>query len=411
MISLNMIVGPFYEPFLEAAVRSVRGLCDEFIIIDTSPDNQPNSEVLGNLSSIINRPEARTEVIAMPRGEDREFSFSAARELARTNSTQQWVLRLDADEVIHEDNVFELRELCRGKGYDSIEVSFYHFMIYPWLYQYIEPKVILMRKNSFTWAGDVHEHSTKIGNVLSATDIHYYHYGYCRGQTEVFKRWQLYVDIDGKPDWYKGQDPEHIIDDRIHVCSNFEGGHPMAVMSTLTEMFGDVTPFLVREIPRYSMSEGYAGLCIEYNGEGWVLGAIQSAKEFGGHPIVVCTVAPEETEISSLLSLREDLYGSNIVDFTIVHSRNGIRDGILSLMSRQECEYLLFVKDRESLQRGEARELIASTIYGPGVGVSYTNRCYCIRRGVFLKVGIPGRIDDEFLGKSVRNDFCISNQD
>jgi len=80
-----------------------------------------------------------------------------ARELARTYTTMDWVLRLDADEVLHEKDIENLKRFTNDDRFNTIEISFYHFMVYPWLYQYIEPKGILMRTGSFSWIKDVHE--------------------------------------------------------------------------------------------------------------------------------------------------------------------------------------------------------------------------------------------------------------
>jgi len=110
-------------------------------------------------------------------------------------------------------------------------------MVYPWLYQYIEPKVILFKREDCCWTRGVHEVLDISGKVLRLHNVKYHHYGYCRGQQEVFKRWQLYVDIDGRSEWYKNTDAEHILDDRISVCQNFEGTHPVFVQSTLDKLF------------------------------------------------------------------------------------------------------------------------------------------------------------------------------
>lgn len=242
-IALNMIVGPYEEPFLEASLNSVKELLDECIIVDTAPGNNPNRQLIEDWIGKQLRVDYLDDeyvIIDMPRGEDKDFSFAEARELARVNTKSDWVLRLDADEVIHEKDIAGLKLTqfrADVEGYAAVEIAFYHFMVYPWLFQYIESKQILFRKDTFSWMNGVHELPKVRGDTLRKHNIKYFHYGYCRGQAEVFKRWKLYTDIDGRPTWYNGVNPDTILDDRISVCQNFNGTHPKVVEPTLDKLF------------------------------------------------------------------------------------------------------------------------------------------------------------------------------
>jgi len=239
-VALNMIIGKWEEPFLEAAFWSVfPDLVNEVVFIDTAPDNNPNRTQLNIFQEIYNCGEHNPiKIIDMPRGEDKDFSFAAARELARVNTKSDWVLRLDADEIVHEKDIpILLKFVEEGNKYSSLEVSFYHFMVYPWLFQYIEPKEILFKKDNFHWEKGVHELPYVNGFQKKIHEIKYFHMGYCRGQAEVFKRWKLYTDIDGRPTWYNGVNPKTILDDRISVCQNFTGSFPKALEPTLDKMF------------------------------------------------------------------------------------------------------------------------------------------------------------------------------
>ena len=237
-IALNMIIGKWEEPFMPYAIGSTVDLVNEMVFIDTAPGNNPNRDYLDTLIHVYNTSAHEiVKIIDMPRGEDCEFSFAEARELARKNTSSEWVLRLDADEILHQKDIEALKEATQDPKYDAIEVAFYHFMVYPWLYQYIEPKVVLMRTNSFSWTRGVHEVPQYSGRTMKAHEIKYFHMGYCRGQAEVFKRWQLYVDIDGRSDWYKDTNPDTILEDRISVCQNFTGSFPKVLEPALDELF------------------------------------------------------------------------------------------------------------------------------------------------------------------------------
>lgn len=245
MIALNMIVGPYREPFLKAAFASTLGLCDQWVFVDTAPGNNPNRGYLDDIAyhfQFEDNPDT-VKIIDLPRGENKDFSFAEAREVARINTDSEWVLRLDADEVLREETIPEIKDLIETAKASGIETAFYHHMVYPWLYQYIEPKVILFKKDLSRWTKGVHEVLYIEGRILRKHNLLFHHYGYCRGQEEVMKRWQLYVDIDGKPDWYKGQDPKHILDDRIAICQNYDKEHPKVVREVLNKMFEDVVPF------------------------------------------------------------------------------------------------------------------------------------------------------------------------
>lgn len=236
MLALNMIVGPYKEPFIKAAVDSSLELVSEMVFVDTAPGNNPSRPFLDFLKESTRMP---VKIIDLPRNEDKDFSFAAARETARMNSDSPWVLRLDADEVFHEKDMMLLKhtlwEYC--VDYEAIELAFYHHMIYPKYYQYVEAKPVFLKKDTFHWERGVHELQIIDGKILQMHKTRFHHYGYCRGQAEVFKRWQLYVDIDGKPGWYKGRDPNNILTDRLSVCLPFKGTHPKYVMPTLSEMF------------------------------------------------------------------------------------------------------------------------------------------------------------------------------
>ena len=238
-IALNMIVGPFEEVFMPYAIGSTVDLVNEMIFIDTSPGNNPNRDYLDTLIHVYNAKDNEiVKIIDMPRGEDKDFSFAEARELARVNTESEWVLRLDADEILHEDTIGWLKDFTyKPSRYSSVEVSFYHHMVYPWLFQYIEPKEILFKRDCFHWEKGVHELPYVTGPKKVKHELKFHHMGYCRGQEEVFKRWQLYVDIDGKPEWYSGTNPATILDDRISVCQNFSGKFPKVLEPILDKLF------------------------------------------------------------------------------------------------------------------------------------------------------------------------------
>jgi GT2 family glycosyltransferase len=433
-IALNMIVGPYAEPFLEAAIDSAWDLCDEFVFIDTAPGNNPNRTVMENA------PDARLKkkpvlIIDLPRGEDKDFSFSEARELAKLNTESEWILRLDADEVLHEDSINALRYYTTATNHVAVEVAFYHFMVYPWLYQYVEPKTILLKRDSFTWVNGVHEHPKIAGKILKRPEIKYYHYGYCRGQAEVFKRWKLYTDIDGRPDWYNNTDPSSILSDRIPVCQNFTGEHPRVVQGVLNELFKDVAPFQIREIPRYRMSDNHVGLLLlTYNDAenlGPMIASLEDTVDFNTHIQVIDMGSTDGTIdilhqwIDKSAPLNFKINSIDLSCWTKLYSlAKTMNIGFKALLSRQECEYIGWIHPDMTFTPGWLSELIATLQVHPEIGkiCSFNPRdgqpnnyelfegqeqAYIVRRGVLLKVGL---FDENFIGIGGYEDWDLNNR-
>jgi GT2 family glycosyltransferase len=439
-ITLNMIVGPYPEPFLKPAIASCYKLCDEFVFVDTAPGNNPNRAILDEFKELEDYDIATVgegkpvKIIDMPRGEDKEFSFSAARELARVNTDKEWVLRLDADEVLHEKDIDQLRALTRESRYNNIEVAFYHFMVYPWLYQYIEPKCILMRTKTFSWVNGVHEVQRLTGKTCKAHDIKYFHYGYCRGQEEVFKRWQLYVEIDGRPTWYNGVDSSNILTDRISVCQNFKGEHPKVVQPVLAEMFQDVPPFQVQEITRYKMTDNYVGLLlITKNDEENLRKMLSTLEETINYPTYICVADMCSTDDSPLVFIDwfESQSNPYIYDAVVLYRPEDesltktMNAGFRHIMSRQECNYIGWIHpDMEFREASWLSELIDVLQAHPEIGkvCSYNTRdswpmsedlmegqeqCYLIRRGILFKIGL---FDEAFIGIGGYEDWDMNNR-
>jgi glycosyltransferase involved in cell wall biosynthesis len=430
-----MIIGPYEEPFLEAAIDSVACLCDEFILVDTSPDNQPNKEALARLWLKYNFAAPKLKIINMPRGEDKDFSFSEARELARTNTESEWVLRLDADEVIHENDIDKLRMLTKDDRFNNIEVAFYHFMMYPWLYQYIEPKAILMRTNSFSWINGVHEVPKLTGRTQKVHDIKYFHYGYCRGQEEVFKRWQLYVEIDGRPTWYNGVNPSTILSDRISVCQNFKGEHPLVVQDVLAKMFSGITPFQIREIPRYRVSDRHAGLLLlVYNDKENLEKMLPSLASSIDYPttLYIIDLGSTDGSVELLLDWQQNVYLNNQFFSDIVIKRwkhlealtRSMNTGFTHLMSRQECDFIGWIHPDMIFEPAWLSELVATLDSNPYIGkaCSYNIRdswpaseelmdgqeqAFLIKRGVLFKIGL---FDEAFIGIGGYEDWDMNNR-
>jgi GT2 family glycosyltransferase len=422
MISANVISGPFYEVFAEASYQSILPLVDEILVIDTAPGNNPNAEV--------NKKYA-TRIIDFPGGGTKDFSFAAARELARTNSKYEWILKWDQDEVMHEKDLARIAEAVLTTQKNGIVLSFYHFMVYPWLYQFIDTKRFLFKRDFSEWRDDVHEGVYVEGDRFEKLyNVKVFHYGYLRGQAEVFKRWKLYADIVGKPNCYDGQDPNNIITDRISACQNFTGVHPKAVQGVLNELFKDATPFQIRAIPRYGMSDNYVGLLlITYNDEENLKKMIPSFVENLDYPVALHVIDMGSTDETQYIL--PEFYGSTDVTSMNIEYWHELKSltytmnhGFTSLMSRQECEYIGWIHPDMLFTPDWLVELVATLQVHPEIGkiCSFNNRdgepkiedifegqeqAYIIRRGTLLQVGL---FDEKFIGIGGLEDWDLNNR-
>jgi hypothetical protein len=162
--------------------------------------------------------------------------FAAARNMALDLVPDgDYVMILDADEVHYP----AWKDICGyylASGADSITAAFHHFVCYRDAVQAIYPREIVFRKYPETqFVGKVHEklYTTRRNPVTA--DYRYCHFSYLRPQPNVFERWRRYSEIEGEPNHYDGQSPEHIIDDRVSVATRFTLDYPPAVADLIED--------------------------------------------------------------------------------------------------------------------------------------------------------------------------------
>jgi hypothetical protein len=65
--------------------------------------------------------------------------------------------------------------------------------------------------------------------MLQETDIFYAHYGYVKKPSDVFRRWKLYSNLEGNPNFYDGRNPDTILDHRDKDALIFTHEHPEVI--------------------------------------------------------------------------------------------------------------------------------------------------------------------------------------
>ena len=158
-ISLCMIVKN-EEEFLAQCLESVKDLVDEMIIVDTGSTD-------------------RTVEIAKSYGAEMYYfewngSFSEARNFGLSHATCEWVLQLDADEVLEKADIPILKSVIETKDFNAIFVALLNETPGGWAKHYFQR---IFRRDKAHFEGIVHNQLVYKGKHL-VTEIRVYHYGY-----------------------------------------------------------------------------------------------------------------------------------------------------------------------------------------------------------------------------------------
>ncbi|MBH5316735.1 glycosyltransferase family 2 protein [Paenibacillus sp. GSMTC-2017] len=152
-ISLCMIVRN-EEESLGRCLASVREAVDEIIIVDTGSTDR-TKEIAASFDAIIY-----------------DFKwiddFGAARNYAFERATQSYILWLDADDVVEEDDLLKLKELKAQEDFPYDSVSMNYNLSFDQegkpLYS-LRRNRLVRRACNFRWIGPVHEYLAVYGNI------------------------------------------------------------------------------------------------------------------------------------------------------------------------------------------------------------------------------------------------------
>jgi hypothetical protein len=243
MITAQLLVGQFCEPFLEAALESVSWV-DSVACVNTHPDTPGGRENREKVFATV--PSSKLRYAEYKQGPD-GFSFAEARNQAlamidHTNS-HPFVLWLDADDIHAPEFAGIVHELL-AQGADSITAEFMHFVVYQDAVQAVFPREVIYKLGAGTqWIGKVHETllTTRTNPVVAP--YRWFHASYIRGQRAVFDRWKFYADLVGDFRHYDGQNPDTIISDRVSVARRLEMEWPEVAAEALKDV-----PFCPHEL-------------------------------------------------------------------------------------------------------------------------------------------------------------------
>jgi len=145
---------------LTRCLESVRTVADEIIVVDT-----------GSTDRTVEIARAYTsKVFFHPWNDD----FSEARNVSLNHATCDWVLQMDADEVLEQEDIPLLRRVIQGKDYVAVNVALYNTLPDGLSVHYF-PR--LFRRGKAHYEGIVHEQLIHNGRAI-VKEIRILHDGY-----------------------------------------------------------------------------------------------------------------------------------------------------------------------------------------------------------------------------------------
>ncbi|NBJ71550.1 MULTISPECIES: glycosyltransferase family 2 protein [Clostridia] len=152
-ISLSMIVKN-EEEVLEQCLSSVADICDEIIILDTGSTDQTKEIAAKFTDKVID-----FEWI---------YDFSAARNKSFSYATKDFIMFLDADDVVLPEDLEKLKQLKQELTDNIDAVSMYYHTAFddqgnP-TFKFRRNRLV-KRSNHFKWYGAVHEYLEVSGNI------------------------------------------------------------------------------------------------------------------------------------------------------------------------------------------------------------------------------------------------------
>ncbi len=226
-------------PFVES-IRSILPIIDEFIIALGPCEDETETMI-----NAIN--DTKIRIIHTQWNEsmkDRGYVYGQQKMIAQFNCTGDWAFYLEADEVVHENDLEKIvNAMRRYKDDDEVEALVFDYIhFYGNSNSYLDspgwykraPRII---KNSIrSYAPDglfwlILDHN-KIGRYPKAalTNATIYHYGWIRSEKQMNLKSQKVQKY-----WNKTHKPIDYTQIDSSIIHKFKGSHPKVVQSWLTE--------------------------------------------------------------------------------------------------------------------------------------------------------------------------------
>lgn len=233
-------------PFIES-IKSILPLCDEFVVNIGESEDDTLEMVKG-----IGSPKIR--IIQSQWNENMQikgFVYGQQKTVAHYNCTGDWAFYLEADEVVHEDDIQKIYDTMKrhlnNPKVEALIFDYIHFYGDPWTYidspHWYRKAPRIIRNTLRTYSPDglffVVLKSNKKGRYPYSclTGAKMYHYGWVRTEDEMNEKSRRVNKYWGKEPYaisYKDIDPT--------ILRRFKGTHPLVMKEWLLGAQKDFKP-------------------------------------------------------------------------------------------------------------------------------------------------------------------------
>ena len=234
-------------PFVES-IRSILPIVDEFVVA-LGPSDDGTEQMLRGIGDPKIRiiPTIWNERIRSDYSV-KGFVYGQQKSIALFNCTGDWAFYLEADEVVHENDLAGIRAAMErsltDERVEALAFDYVHFYgnanTYAWSPRWYRTEVRILRNTIPAWGPEglffVVLNTHKKGRYPRATHTHatIYHYGWVKTESQINQRKQGVAKY-----WHKKSVPQVVyadIDPR--TLRRFEGTHPKVIQDWLTPAEG-----------------------------------------------------------------------------------------------------------------------------------------------------------------------------
>ena len=165
------------EKFLPQCLKSIKDAVNEIIIVDTGSTDR-TVEIAQSFGANVYHHHWKN-------------SFSEARNHSLNYATCDWILQIDADEVLEQADISLLHKLINADSYNVIFVAIYSELPGGQAKHYFQR---VFRRGKAHFEGIVHNQLVFEGKALQS-EIRLYHYGYNLSESEMQKKYKRTGDL------------------------------------------------------------------------------------------------------------------------------------------------------------------------------------------------------------------------
>lgn len=229
-------------PFIQS-IQSVLPLVDEFVIALGSCEDNTKELIIG-----LNEPKIRIiESTWCDNMREKGYVYGQQKMVAQFNCTGDWAFYIEADEVVHENDIESIRNACQthlnNPNIEALVFDYLHFYgnknTYLWSPGWYRRAPRLIKTNVRSYAPDglfwLILEKNKIGRYPKAALIGatMYHYGWVRSEEQMNTKSE-------KVNTYWSKTPQKIDYSQIDstILREFCGTHPVVMHSWLPDAVG-----------------------------------------------------------------------------------------------------------------------------------------------------------------------------